>query len=579
MSSNRKRCENWDKNFIKQFKGMSIKGANDYLKDADTLDYSLNPQSIAKMEYDYQKSNELDTIARGIHSHTRKERCVPPKVQKLTPVESIEQAMAKNLYEWGIDPNADTCTPKHRNFFEHAISTAIAEYNGTRAHKHSDSNKCEEINPIKLPLVKPIEFVLLYDIASSRRTYYRIVDAIADKYGENLGYAPFDVDLDFTGNFRTYLRPEYTNVPSKLVKDPFVRFSDVELNKRDYFQWFYFNSNESFLKGIIFEALVGSHLTNNSTACASCLSVNSFRWNGGYGTSWKDMLCINCGSTYEIKSKQSVQHIGKAIKYNRINGGSFFHFHQLRRELANKMPRFRARQFLVLVSRTVTSPLIKGKVAKGWQVDLVEIETVMPRLNERCFIKGLNHINLSSYIMVKRETRQIQWAQIPFYKFDGKRIAREVFNAHFCGRESINDKSPGKRTKPRTKSCRNMKSKDNNDDTAGDGESSLHNLDITGLSLKQKFKLVEKEEVDELVEEKIKLAQKFAKDANEAKAKQLQKKKHVASKKKLNKAKSLHEKERAAWQKQLNSDWNCPNWNDLNHSNPENSHSKKHGQK
>ena len=42
----------------------------------------------------------------------------PTKKYVFTPEETIEQAMAKNLYEWGIDPNSNSCTPQKRIFFE-----------------------------------------------------------------------------------------------------------------------------------------------------------------------------------------------------------------------------------------------------------------------------------------------------------------------------------------------------------------------------------------------------------------------------------------------------------------------------
>jgi hypothetical protein len=150
---------------------------------------------------------------------------------------------------------------------------------------------------------------------------------------------------------------------------------------------------------------------------------------GGYATSWSDIVCIKCDSSYEIKSKASTEKIEKAIRYNNIQGGSFKRFHRLRREEEGNED---AKHYLVLVSRA-PSEIICASVAcprTSWQVDLAEIDTVLPALRDASFTRPAGGVELKSSIKIKEGTRKV-WFRIPFVEIDQRGIAREVFDEYY----------------------------------------------------------------------------------------------------------------------------------------------------
>eukprot|EP00957_Ditylum_brightwellii_P036291 2748440-Ditylum_brightwellii.AAC.1 len=110
---------------------------------------------------------------------------------------------------------------------------------------------------------------------------------------------------------------------------------------------------------------------------------STFRWNGGSGSSWKDIACIYCGSTYEVKSKASTKKVEDAFHYNKVPGGSFFRFHEMRR--LDRGASDQQKHYIVLVSRGSTATKTQGEV---WPVHIAEIDTVIPRLTYRSFLPG-----------------------------------------------------------------------------------------------------------------------------------------------------------------------------------------------
>eukprot|EP00979_Chaetoceros_neogracilis_P015351 scaffold5740_cov165-Chaetoceros_neogracile.AAC.1 len=150
---------------------------------------------------------------------------------------------------------------------------------------------------------------------------------------------------------------------------------------------------------------------------------------GGYATSWKDIVCIKCDSSYEIKSKASTEKIEKAIKYNNIQGGSFKRFHRLRREKEGNKD---AKHYLVLVSRAPTEIICASATypRTAWQVDLAEIDTVLPALRDVSFTRPAGDIVMKASIKVKEGTRKV-WFRIPFVEIDQRGIAREVFDEYY----------------------------------------------------------------------------------------------------------------------------------------------------
>ena len=87
---------------------------------------------------------------------------------------------------------------------------------------------------------------------------------------------------------------------------------DNEAIKHLVKQW----KDQDTLGGIVLEALVAHHLVANCV-CLKCGACKYLCWNGGPGLhcAWADVLCIACGSAYEIKSKVSLAKFWRSTMF------------------------------------------------------------------------------------------------------------------------------------------------------------------------------------------------------------------------------------------------------------------------
>ena len=106
------------------------------------------------------------------------------------------------------------------------------------------------------------------------------------------------------------------------------------------------------------EAIVCCHALKN-IPCTNCKLLKALRWAGGGKSSWQDMICIECGATYEIKTKASMEKVETALKHNRIQGGSF----RAWCELINSQPTT-IKRYLVILPRTFTYKSMQEKGKK-----------------------------------------------------------------------------------------------------------------------------------------------------------------------------------------------------------------------
>ena len=147
-----------------------------------------------------------------------------------------------------------------------------------------------------------------------------------------------------------------------------------------------------------------------ASSCFRCRRRNTLRWYGGSGTCWQDVVCIACGSTYEVKTKADMEKIGKAYQYNSTRGGSFAEYHQAKRGHQPKYPN--RKMFVVNLPRKATIDRLGAKVH---HVYIEEIQTVLPVLSERSFRPKSDTIILKSEIVMKlpRNKMKTKWFDLP----------------------------------------------------------------------------------------------------------------------------------------------------------------------
>ena len=221
--------------------------------------------------------------------------------------------------------------------------------------------------------------------------------------------------LDFEPYYRCYDRHDKSKVYDYKIKsqfkgytldklDPFNRFTYEEQSKEEWFfcNWFV-NDDEDSSRGLFTEAVLACHAIRNEK-CHSC-KCNGLRWNGGGTSSWQDLFCVVCKSTYEVKTKATTERVENAFKHNNIQGGSYYHWHQL----SNEELQPEQKRFLVVLPRLAT---FNRKMLKVYPVYIAEFATVLPKLYPGSFNLDNKNIKFKSRISIKLNTKA-KWFDLP----------------------------------------------------------------------------------------------------------------------------------------------------------------------
>ena len=186
--------------------------------------------------------------------------------------------------------------------------------------------------------------------------------------------------------------------------NPFNRFTYKELSKEEIFfcNWFV-NDDEDSYRGLFMEAFLACHAIQNET-CYSC-KCNGLRWNGGGNSSWQDLFCIVCKSTYEVKTKATTERVENAFKHNNILGGSYYRWFKLNNEKLKP----EQKRFLVLLPRLAT---FNRRMLKVYPVHIEDIASVLPNLCPGSFNLDKNDIKFKSRVSIKMNTKA-KWFDLP----------------------------------------------------------------------------------------------------------------------------------------------------------------------
>ena len=124
-----------------------------------------------------------------------------------------------------------------------------------------------------------------------------------DKLGAD-GFEPYFRDFDRrNGNFRGYKLKNDFQTLSSIQLDPLKRFVFNQTSAEEVLFDNWFLADEGSSLGIMFEAVLACHVIQ-SRACHNCKCVNTLRWYGGSGTSWQDLVCIECSVKQHMRSRR-----------------------------------------------------------------------------------------------------------------------------------------------------------------------------------------------------------------------------------------------------------------------------------
>ena len=337
--------------------------------------------------------------------------------------QSVRQELIHSLEEWGVN---DYSNKKHRDFRQHVLQEGCRQFklcNDTSTFEHlrrySDKNlpfPKEKEDAIRFFFqTELVDFIsrmnddILYEKADhlangtscySNAPYYRLYEqnglqassssrdgkkkkvllSGGKKQGKVIGYR---------------LKRQFEGRPLELL-DPFNRFEynfscggdrTSYIAEKLFDDWF--NSDDPAWQGKIMEVLAAIHSIHHQP-CFSCKHRGSIRWNGGLETSWMDLVCTQCHSTYEVKRKQSMDVCATQMGRNELAGGSYANYWSHRNAMESRRKRLchgendvdLQKMFLVIIPREESTNRSGQKIRP---VYCVEIDHVLPKLTASSF--------------------------------------------------------------------------------------------------------------------------------------------------------------------------------------------------
>ena len=190
---------------------------------------------------------------------------------------------------------------------------------------------------------------------------------------------------------------------SAVQVDPFCRFNFESLHLASFWYDRWKTSDENSRGGTIAEAALVCHVLQTE----KCFNCKTEGWNGGSASCWQDMVCLQCKSTYEIKSKASADKVTEAFVLNNFRGGSYSRFWKIKNGLQSNQ-----KMYLVTVSRQPSFD-VHGSFHP---IHIAEIDRVLPRLDPLSFYDDENDrksIRIQSNIQVHGHTKCIWILDVP----------------------------------------------------------------------------------------------------------------------------------------------------------------------
>jgi hypothetical protein len=290
---------------------------------------------------------------------------------------AVRQELVYSLDEWAMTSNG------HR---QHILNEGIVQFgnrndSATFEHLRTGYN---EVFPQEYE--SAIRFFFRHDLLGQGSIKNRITCSAMDKLEEIDGYKnrPY---------YRKYDKWERSKVIGYMLRENFRKVAKERLDPKERFifsfeerpeserifeNWF-LCSIDSF-DGMFFEAALACHAIYKE-ACFQCKCRNSLRWNGGGETSWMDLVCVACNSTYEVKTKASMEKCEYEFERNKLKGGSYDNYWRHRNAIHDDNNK-NQKMFCVVLPRQWTMNR-SGKLIRP--VSCYEIDYVLPDVQASCF--------------------------------------------------------------------------------------------------------------------------------------------------------------------------------------------------
>jgi hypothetical protein len=341
----------------------------------------------------------------------------------------VRDELIHSLQEWGVTGSHE----EHSNFRTMMHKEGLAMYTTRPANEYVLVSSSFAL--LKLDTTFPtnneeaIRFVFQNELQGGKSDI-PFESLISDKLKMEIPGEPFFRGYSKTNAVYYKRKPKYAGLSVEEL-DPLERFTFALLPEAD--RWFdrWFCRHEDSVLGNVFEAILACHALQNES-CFHCKYRKCLRWNGGPQAAWQDLVCTNCNSTFEIKTKASLDKMEQEFTRNRISGGSFRHYWRQRNALAKDQ-----KMFLVVLPRSFS---FGRSDAKFYPVFCMEIDFVLPKLSPTSFMKikiSKKQPSLQSSVNVKLLTKK-KWFDLPrssIMPTAWKDIVKHVYIDHFSQEE------------------------------------------------------------------------------------------------------------------------------------------------
>ena len=253
------------------------------------------------------RANDAESKVDGLDTHQdtnrgHKSRAPSIQVKVATNLKEVIEELQYSLNEWGLQERCD----EHYNFRQKVLQDGLrmASYVGSKV-TYQDAKK----DTFPLNIGEAYEKVLKSDAESLRHRdmYHRHDSLNVGGFGEPFSRW-YDKRAVLPRVTRYRKKPQYKRFSNSEL-DPLQRYKFHRMTKPKFcFNRWFFDDDKDSEMGTLFESWFSCHALQHES-CFNCKGRNSLRWYGGSKSSWQDIICTACHSTYEVKSKATMEKL------------------------------------------------------------------------------------------------------------------------------------------------------------------------------------------------------------------------------------------------------------------------------
>jgi len=325
----------------------------------------------------------------------------------------LREALDHSLQLWGVNTNSREHNQFRKRIQKHGIDLTLP----SGAYYDEEDLSFEDLRKQTFP--NNIQDAYELCLATDLKMCSDFFSDFEDKLSINCYPEPY-----IRSGISSYrVREAFKGIHTRDL-DPLHRFTFRKVpNQEFYYQDWFVDTNKDSEMGTFMEAWWTCHAIYNES-CFHCNCRKSLRWKGGLGAAWMDLICIECKSIYELKTKATMEKIEAVYRHNNINSGSFADYCDIEHSKKNGHPKM----FLVLLPRNFT---YNRAHKKCYPVFISEIDEIKPRLWEESFRLGKEFISLKSQTSLKLNTKK-RWFELPLAKkVNNYDTRKRVYIEHF----------------------------------------------------------------------------------------------------------------------------------------------------